>query len=82
MKKIFTILVISFIMASSAQAQVFITENDYENPRDGIETEWGVIPQQWITNDQANDFAPLGDGVLLLAGLGGAYLLKKRNKKK
>ena len=81
MKKIFTILVISFIMASSAQAQVFITENDYENPRDGIETEWGVIPQQWITNDQANDFAPLGDGVLLLATLGGVYLLKrKRNK--
>ena len=81
MKKIFTILAISFIIASSAHAQVFMTETDYENPRDGVETEWGIIPGQWTTNDQANDFAPLGDGVLLLVTLGGAYLLKrKRNK--
>lgn len=83
MKKIITILAISLFTASVVRAQVFITDRDYENPRDGIETEWGIIPQQWTTNDQANEFAPLGSGVLLLTALGGAYLLntkKKRNK--
>lgn len=71
-------------MASTAHAQVFITEGDYENPRDGIETQWGYIPEQWLTNDQANEaFAPIGEGMLLLAVLGGAYLMtkKKENRK-
>lgn len=77
MKKIITILVISLIMASSAQAQVFMTNEDYENPRDGIETQWGYIPEQWTTNDQANDYAPLGSGVGLLIAMGGAYLMKR-----
>ena len=83
MKKITTILAISLLTVSVARAQIFVTENNYENPRDGIETEWGHIPQQWTTNDQANEFAPLGSGVLLLTALGVAYLLntkKKRNK--
>lgn len=80
MKKLLTILTICLVMASSAQAQVFITEGDYENPRDGIETQWGIIPEQWSTNDQANDFASIGEGVLLLTALGGAYLLNKRRK--
>ncbi len=81
MKKIITILAISLFTASVVRAQVFITDRDYENPRDGIETEWGIIPQQWTTNDQANEFAPLGGGLVLLSALGGAYLLGKRNKK-
>ncbi len=68
-------------MASSAQAQVFMTNEDYENPRDGIETQWGYIPEQWTTNDQANEFAPLGGGALLLASFGTAYLLGKRKNR-
>ncbi len=81
MKKIITILIISIFMASSAQAQVFMTNEDYENPRDGIETQWGYIPEQWTTNDQANEFAPLGGGALLLASFGTAYLLGKRKNR-
>jgi len=81
MKKIITILAISLFTASVACAQVFITESDYENPRDGIETEWGIIPQQWSTNDQAIEFAPLGGGALLLASFGTAYLLGKRKNR-
>lgn len=68
-------------MASTARAQVFMTNEDYENPRDGIETQWGYIPEQWTTNDQANDYAPLGEGLLLLIAFGGAYLLGKKKEK-
>lgn len=81
MKKIFTIVIMSLFMALSAHAQVFITEEDYENPRDGIETNWGYIPEQWVTNDQANDYAPLGEGLMLLTVLGGAYLIGKTKMK-
>lgn len=81
MKKIITILVISLIMASTANAQVFMTDSDYENPREGIETNWGVLPEQWTTNDQANDYAPLGGGVVLLTVMGGIYLLKQKKNK-
>lgn len=65
-------------MATGACAQVFMTNEDYENPRDGIEGDWGHLPLQWSTDDQANEFAPIGEGLLLLASLGGAYLLKKK----
>ena len=82
MKRIFTILAISFIIASSAHAQVFMTESNYENPRDGVETQWGYMPEQWVTYDQANEFAPLGSGVGVLIALGGAYLLKREKKNK
>ncbi len=67
-------------LALPLRAQVFITEGDYENPRDGVETQWGYIPEQWVTNDQANDYAPLGEGLMLLTALGGAYLTGKRKQ--
>lgn len=70
-------------MATGARAQVFMTNEDYENPRDGIEDDWGHLPLQWSTNDQANEtYTPIGEGVLLLAALGGAYLLKKKKNNK
>lgn len=82
MKKVILILTISLAMATGARAQVFMTNEDYENPRDGIEDDWGHLPLQWSTDDQANEFAPLGEGLLLLASLGGAYLLKKKKNNK
>ena len=82
MKKLFAIFTICLFMASTARAQVFITESDYENPRDGIESQWGIMPVQWTTNDQANAYAPLGDGLLLFIAFGGAYLLGKKKENK
>ena len=67
-------------MTYSVNAQVYITEIDYENPRNGTETEWGYLPEQWGTNDQANAYAPLGDGLVILAALGGAYLVGRWKK--
>ena len=37
-----------------------------------------IIPQLGITLDQ---YAPLGEGIVMLGCLGGAYLLAKRRKK-
>lgn len=81
MKKIITILAICQLAVSVAHAQIFITESNDDNPRSGTETDWGFIPQQWTTNDQANAYAPLGGGVVLLTVMGGIYLLKQKKNK-
>ena len=72
-----TIVVLLFMaMASMAQAQVFMMDGDenYREPED---------PQVFINLPQGYGlgvdwYTPVGDGVLLLAALGGAYLMGKR----
>ena len=63
-------------MASTSQAQVFMMDGDenYREPED---------PQVFINLPQGYGlgvdwYTPVGDGVLLLAALGGAYLMGKR----
>jgi len=64
-----------------AMSQIFmISEDEYNGNRTPGDP--GVLgsvmtPTQNINTDQ---YVPLGDGLLLLAGLGGAYLLGKRKK--
>ena len=79
-KKNILLAALLLLLAGTAPAQVFMTDGDYENPRDGIETQWGYIPEQWVTNDQANDYAPLGEDLMLLTALGGAYLHRMRKQ--
>lgn len=81
MKKLLATLTICLVMASTVRAQVFIMESDDENPRGGVESQWGYIPDQWETSDQANAFAPIGEGAFVLMSLAGAYLMKKKTKK-
>lgn len=79
MKKTIAILTLCLLMATAAQAQIYVTENE-ANQRDPIEEPnvWPLNPQ---THDQGNDdYAPVGDGLLLLTALGGAYLLGKRKR--
>ena len=61
------------------RAQVFIMEED-ENQR--VENvfgngEWNNIIVHGSADDQTN-WVPLGEGILLLSALGGAYLLRKK----
>ena len=82
MKKTITILTLCLLMATATQAQIYVTENE-ANQRDPIEAPngWPLNPQ--VHNQGNDDYAPVGDGLLLLAALGGAYLLKhKRNKQR
>lgn len=66
----------------TANAQIFLDDDDM-NVRDG---EHGgmdignIIPQHGVDWDQA-DYLPVGEGIVLLSVLGGAYLLGKRRKK-
>lgn len=79
MKKTLIVLVM-LLMAVSSQAQVFIANDEFEgNIRLGDEEYVLVVPNVGYTTDQ---YLPVGNGVLLLAGMGTAYLLTKRKKEK
>jgi len=72
-------LMVSPKLADRACAQIFISDEDYNSSRANV-TEDELIPilpqnleVDWIPT-------PIGEGWLLLAGLGGAYLLGKKRK--
>ena len=75
-KRIITIVAALMMVTAPAMAQVFIMdEDDYQGNRaagPGV-----MIPMQDNPNDQ---YIPVGEGVFVLAGLAGAYLLGKRKK--
>ena len=80
LKKI-TILVLGLMIATSTQAQILVMEGEQNNLRN-VTTDNGDLNNVLFhesQNDQTN-FTPLGDGIVLLAALGGAYLLKKRKR--
>lgn len=79
-KRIITIVMSLFMAVMPAMAQVFIMEDDESlNPRnpDGNITFNVIVNSQDVNNDQ---YLPLGEGVLLLSGLAGLYLMKRRHR--
>ena len=80
LKKI-TILVLGLMIATSMQAQILVMEGEQNNLRNvtGDNGDLNNVLFHESQNDQTN-FTPLGDGIALLAALGGAYLLKKRKR--
>ena len=80
-KKMLTLMTVLMMAAGSAFAQVIITDEDVNHNRATRDAEeFGVmVPMQNFDGDQWKQ-APLGNGILLLAGLGAAYLVKKRKK--
>ena len=80
MKKRIHILLAALLLASTAQAQILTMDGEESNRAQGDLEEWGRIPTHHVDYDQYNAIAPLGEGVLLLTALGGAYLLGKRKK--
>lgn len=82
-KHIIAILMAVIMMAPCAMnAQIYISldvEDDYENPRLATDSWNGlVVPLNGTDNDQ---YAPLGEGMMLLAGFGFFYLIKKHRKR-
>ena len=83
MKKRIQIIITTLILllAGAAQAQVFtMTEEENDRAAGDMDAVLGRIPYHGVDYDQANDFAPVGEGMLLLTALGGCYLLGKRKK--
>ena len=66
-----------------ADAQVFImSDEEFSNTERVVVPNGGLVPvapqdleEDWI-------YSPLGDGLIMLAALSGAYLMKKRKKSK
>ena len=80
MKKVIMIAAALMMFAATAKAQVFIIDDD-EFSKNRTTTDRGmlvILPQ--IYNSGEDWFAPAGEGIFVLAGLAGAYLLGKRKK--
>ena len=79
-KLILTVFVALFMAVAPAMSQVFITDEDawdyVRTPQDASAIPV-MVPEQDIKYDQ---FIPVGNGVLLLVGMGAAYLVGKRKK--
>ena len=80
MRKIALTIALSFGLIYAASAQVFMIDDDAYNGRaDAGEGVSVIVPIHGVEYDQTN-YTPLGGGTLLLAGLGAAYLMKKKHK--
>ena len=80
MKKILLIFSLLITLAAPMRAQVLIMEEDENEFRNVVGNgEWNNVIYHGSGDDQAN-FVPLGEGILLLSMLGGAYLFGKRKK--
>ena len=78
MKKAIMIAAALMMFAFTAKAQVFIIDDD-EFVNNRAYSEFGVPNPQ--TYDSGEDwYVPAGEGIFVLAGLAGAYLLGKRKK--
>ena len=80
MKKLIMTIAIATMMAVPAMAQVFLDDEDLNNRAGSSEVPGAIIPEQDVTYDQFQPYVPVGEGILLLAGLAGAYLVGKRKK--
>lgn len=80
-KRVITAIFTLFMAVAPAIGQVIYLDEDVTNLRKGSKAdELGVmVPLQGQNYDQF-EYAPLGSGLLMFMGLGGAYLLAKRKK--
>ena len=80
-KKVIAIVAALLLTVGTAFSQVILTDEDFNHNRNEVSPdEFGVmVPGQGYAMDQYKH-APLDGGVLLLAGLGAAYLLRKRKE--
>ena len=78
MKKLIMTIAIATMLAVPAMAQVFLDDEAAHSDRLGNDApNYPSVPEQNVNYDQ---YAPVGGGVLLLAGLAGAYAVAKRKK--
>ena len=80
MKRIATTMAALLLMVTLANAQVFMLDKDGKRQKEDIDNVGGFIPLNGVEYDQG-EYVPTGSGALLLAALGGAYLVGKRRKK-
>ena len=84
MKKRIIAMAAALMMATApAMAQVFIMEeDDYNGKRQNTPSGQLSVDLPGIYNSGEDWFTPVGEGIFVLAGLAGAYLIGKRRKEK
>ena len=79
-KRIVILFTALLLAAAPINAQILIMDEEFEGmDRTGYQDFGLVVPYQGGDGDQ--QYSPLGNGILALGLLGGAYLLAKRKKK-
>ena len=79
-KKMLSLVAALLLAVGPAIGQIIIQEGDANHNRaDDPNAVSVMVPGEQMAVDQWKN-APLGNGVLLLAGLGAAYALSKRKK--
>ena len=78
MKKLIMTIAIATMFAAPAMAQVFLDEDENGNRANGGSQL--VINNPAVYDSGEDWYAPVGEGIVLLAGLAGAYLVGKRRK--
>lgn len=78
-QRIIVVAAMLLMAVGSSFGQIILTSEDPSGHRVEDENFTTMVPLQNVNIDQYQlNAVPLGSGWLLLAGLGGAYLLKKR----
>ena len=80
MKKKIIAIAIATMMAFPATAQIFLDDEDLNNRADGGNASQLLIDNPSVYDSGEDWFVPAGEGLFVLAGLAGAYLLGKRKK--
>ena len=81
-RKVISLMAVLLMAVGTAFGQVIITDEDVNHNRaEQNQSNIGVMVLQEGVNYDQWKYAPLDGGVLLLAGLGAAYLVGKRRKK-
>ena len=77
MKKIILAIALFAAVSANAQSDSFFRYNNVEEQRSN--ESWGSMPAMIGHGLEGDQSAPLGSGLLLLAGMGLAYGFRKKN---
>ena len=77
-KILFSVLLLMFSVW--AEAQILIVDDEFEGTLRQEETDWTLIEP--YEGGDIDEYLPIGNGLLALTGLAGAYLIAKRKKKR
>lgn len=79
MKKLIMTIAIATMFVAPAMAQVFLDDEDLNGNRANGSSQL-LINNPAVYDSGEDWYAPVGEGIILLAGLAGAYLVGKRRK--
>ena len=77
-KRIFAIVAALLMASAPMMAQVFLDDEELLNSRAGTNEPSMYVENPLVYNSGEDWYTPVGEGLIVLAGFAGAYLLGKR----